>query len=45
MLWKAVPEVERQALIQQYIQAIFASSESFASSSDRTAISRVSART
>ena len=26
---------------QQYIQAIFASSESFASSSDRTAISRV----
>jgi hypothetical protein len=33
VLWKAVPEIERQAFIQQNFQAILATSESFASSS------------
>ena len=39
---KAVPEVDRQALIQEdHPHAIFASRESFASSKHRTALSRV----
>jgi len=38
---KAMAEVEREAFIQENLHAILASSESFASSSDRTAISRV----
>lgn len=38
---KAVPEVDWQAFIQKNLHAIFASRESFASSSDFTAISRV----
>ena len=41
MVGKAVPEIEWQALIQQDLHAILASSESFASSSAWTAISRV----
>src|SRR5207248_8034143 len=41
VLGKAVPEIERQTLIQKDLHAILASRESFASSSDRTANSRV----
>src|SRR5712692_5992334 len=41
MVGEAVPEIEWQALIQQSLHAILASSESFASSSAWTAISRV----
>ena len=41
MTGKAVPEIERQALIQQDLHTILASRASFASSSDWTAISRV----
>src|SRR5579863_2480604 len=42
--WKAGPEVERQALIQKNFYAILASREPYASSSDFTAISRVTER-
>ncbi len=38
---KAVPEIQREALIQQKLHAILESNESFASSSAWTAISRV----
>jgi hypothetical protein len=41
MLRETVVEIERRTFIQQDLHAIFASNDSFASSSDWTAISRV----